>query len=72
MTSFMCPKCGRVSHHPEDAREGYCGHCHEWTGELAGLTVDRRAGRVRLVVEQDITDRQAFLDLCGRLAGEDR
>ena len=25
---FQCPDCKRVSHHPEDARHGYCGHCH--------------------------------------------
>jgi len=30
--SFTCPRCGRTSHNPNDAREGYCGHCHDWTG----------------------------------------
>lgn len=29
---FTCPKCGRTSHHPMDARFGYCGHCHDYTG----------------------------------------
>lgn len=29
---FHCPKCKRVSHHPKDIEEGYCGHCHDWTG----------------------------------------
>lgn len=24
---FKCPKCGRVSHHPEDRRQGWCGVC---------------------------------------------
>jgi hypothetical protein len=32
--SFTCPRCGRTSHNPNDAREGYCGACHEWTGGL--------------------------------------
>ncbi|MBD3941975.1 hypothetical protein IF188_09735 [Microbacterium sp. NEAU-LLC] len=29
--AFTCPKCGRTSHNANDAREGYCGHCHDWT-----------------------------------------
>lgn len=33
MTSFTCPRCGMTSHHPEDVRQGYCGNCHDWTGE---------------------------------------
>lgn len=31
--SFTCPKCGMTSYHPEDVRQGYCGSCHEFTGE---------------------------------------
>ncbi len=30
---FTCPRCGRTSHHPTDVREGYCGACHDWTGD---------------------------------------
>jgi hypothetical protein len=30
---FWCPKCGRTSANPDDAREGYCGACHDWTGQ---------------------------------------
>jgi hypothetical protein len=30
--AFTCPRCGRTSYHPEDARQGYCGACHDWTG----------------------------------------
>lgn len=29
---FTCPRCRRTSHNPDDVREGYCGHCHDWTG----------------------------------------
>lgn len=29
--SFTCPRCGAVSYHPEDVRQGYCGRCHDWT-----------------------------------------
>jgi len=31
--SFTCPVCGRTSHNVNDVREGYCGHCHAWTGK---------------------------------------
>jgi hypothetical protein len=30
--SFTCSRCGKVSHHPVDQAEGYCGACHDWTG----------------------------------------
>lgn len=36
--SFTCPRCGRTSHHPDDIREGYCGACHDWTGQRYALT----------------------------------
>lgn len=29
---FVCPRCGKASSDPDDIREGYCGHCHDWTG----------------------------------------
>jgi hypothetical protein len=31
---FHCPVCGHTSHNPNDVREGYCGHCHDWTREI--------------------------------------
>jgi ribosomal protein S27AE len=31
--SFTCPRCGAESWNPNDAREGYCGKCHDWTRE---------------------------------------
>lgn len=34
--SFTCPKCEHTSHNPMDAREGYCGRCHDWTGKPQG------------------------------------
>lgn len=30
--SFTCPRCNRTSHNPNDAAEGYCAWCHDWTG----------------------------------------
>lgn len=32
-TSFTCPRCDRTSYNPNDIREGYCGACHNWTGQ---------------------------------------
>lgn len=32
--AFTCPKCERTSYHPEDKRNGYCGHCHQFTGTI--------------------------------------
>lgn len=29
---FHCPRCGKWSANPTDKAEGYCGHCHDWTG----------------------------------------
>lgn len=29
--SFSCPDCQRVSYHPRDLAEGYCGNCHRTT-----------------------------------------
>lgn len=32
---FVCPKCRAVSYNPNDQREGYCGRCHDFTGQVA-------------------------------------
>jgi hypothetical protein len=32
--TFTCPRCGMTSAHPEDVRQGYCGNCHDWTGDV--------------------------------------
>jgi len=32
LASFTCSRCGRVSYHTEDLRQGYCGACHDFTG----------------------------------------
>lgn len=35
--SITCPKCSTTSYNHHDIRWGYCGNCHEFTGEkLAG------------------------------------
>ena len=31
---FTCPRCGQASHSPQDARQGYCGACHDWTAAV--------------------------------------
>ncbi len=30
VSSFTCPRCGRVSFNPNDIRERYCGACRDW------------------------------------------
>lgn len=30
---FVCPRCFKVSNNPQDVEHGYCGRCHEWTGD---------------------------------------
>ena len=32
--SITCPQCERTSWHPDDIRNGYCGGCHAYTGEM--------------------------------------
>lgn len=34
--SITCPNCGRASYHPEDVRQGFCGHCKQWTSPPFG------------------------------------
>lgn len=29
--AFTCPRCGRTSYNPSDAKYGYCGACHDFT-----------------------------------------
>lgn len=37
--SFVCPKCRRTSWHPDDVKNGYCGHCHEFVSVDGFVTV---------------------------------
>ena len=30
--TFTCTVCGRTSHNPNDLRNGFCGHCHDYSG----------------------------------------
>lgn len=45
-TPFTCPACGATSHHPDDPRFGYCGHCKDFTGGPTGFVAhgDRAFG----------------------------
>jgi hypothetical protein len=31
--AFTCPRCGRTSHHPQDAQHCYCANCHRFADE---------------------------------------
>lgn len=39
--SFRCPNCGKSSAHPADVAQGYCGACHDWTGETGIATPEQ-------------------------------
>lgn len=40
MDSITCPICNKTSYHPDDIAQGYCGFCHDWTGETpAGVKI---------------------------------
>jgi hypothetical protein len=49
--AFTCPRCGRVSHGPRDAAEGYCGACRDWTGPAPG---GPSPGQVRVVADPSV------------------
>jgi hypothetical protein len=51
VSGFTCPRCGRVSQHPDELVQGYCGACHAFTGEA-----DRDRLRFRLYVERRVVD----------------
>lgn len=45
-----------MSHHPRDVAEGYCGHCHDWTGsasEAVDLLRLRHIARAELAGESE-------------------
>jgi hypothetical protein len=31
---ITCPVCNMTSYHPEDVRQGYCGHCYTTTNGI--------------------------------------
>jgi hypothetical protein len=33
-TTYTCPRCGRVSHNPNDLANRYCGACHLFEDDL--------------------------------------
>lgn len=35
--SIACPRCGKTSYHLADVAVGYCGRCHWWTSDPAGV-----------------------------------
>lgn len=43
-TGFDCPRCRRVSQNPNDIAAGYCGACHDWTGDEPLLRIISDSG----------------------------
>lgn len=46
VASFICPECGAESFHPRDRLEGYCGACHDWTGDPVYMRAMKHAREV--------------------------
>jgi hypothetical protein len=61
--SFTCPRCGKTSHHPEDARHGYCGNCHDFTASPPGNVPN--AGATHVFVDGIVSarDREPYVRL---------
>jgi hypothetical protein len=65
---IICPKCGMVSHNPNDVRERYCGACHAFHDALmlpshcfacgvhlmGGATVHKPGCAIRKLIEENI------------------
>jgi hypothetical protein len=47
ITGRRCFVCNRITWNPTDVKEGYCGHCHDWTkGETVIKEDDQSAGQM--------------------------
>lgn len=55
--SITCPICNKTSYHPEDIRQGYCGNCHDWTGNTPdGVKIVNELGDLGLVGRHPVHD----------------
>lgn len=43
--AITCTRCGRTSYNPGDVREGFCGHCHDWTSRGSAAAPPGTAGK---------------------------
>jgi hypothetical protein len=41
---YVCPRCGRTSHHPEDAAQRYCGACHRFEDDELHAAIESKRG----------------------------
>lgn len=48
LPTFVCPRCGRSSPHPDDIRYGYCGACHAFTGDQVRIVPESTKFCIRL------------------------
>lgn len=55
--SFTCPACGAVSHHPMDVRYGYCGRCHDFTGDPTDFIFHVLPGEVPTAEQEAFSER---------------
>jgi len=61
--SIRCPRCGRVSYHPEDVRQRYCGACHAFHADMSRrpawqyLEAENEALKVRVALLSTLATR---------------
>ena len=70
---FVCPRCGMASANPTDLAEGYCGACHDFTGErptgrLTGVT--GVTGAEVAAHRQRLRDRWRYATKTGRVLSD--
>jgi hypothetical protein len=67
--SFTCPRCGAVSHHPQDERHGYCGRCHDFTAVTMSVEeLQYDVAELELIMRQvDAAPPDKRAELCARL-----
>jgi hypothetical protein len=59
--TYTCPRCGRTSRHPEDARWRYCAACDRFEADVELDDVCTRARLAAAYLRHDITTRE-YLD----------
>ena len=48
---FICPQCGRISYHPDDIANSYCGACHESAPQSISESDSPEVSLIRLAFE---------------------
>jgi hypothetical protein len=65
---YTCPKCGRISHNPNDALNRYCGYCHlfeeQGAPELDRARIEEITKSILLVIRENYVRGPTSRDRC--------